>query len=361
MVSIRRTHGYQGARETDMQIAHYLFGWDQFLDDAAVPPPVPADEEDAGRRRVAVPAYSTTGDGAFAMLRALAARGWTPRVEPEAHDAWSCTLTHADGRRLRHLQRAGSGGGLTAARAIATCAVEALEMQVLPYPERFQHLLDGVERFWHPVTGVSVDRDAWIVASGWTPAHGLPGDHGSRGVARVAGADMRDVPYLPVPNATAVFVTTRDAALGLDLPPLHLIPTVLVFSFTRTGQVVLSDLVGRGLDVPGGHVEPGETPAQAAVREALEETGARVKLLLPAGYLRQTCGGQPDGRHPHPLSYQLVYAARTDGVGVPTVPAESNGGVLLSPEDALRVPIVQRLRPLFERAQELAATAWTAV
>jgi 8-oxo-dGTP pyrophosphatase MutT (NUDIX family) len=42
--------------------------------------------------------------------------------------------------------------------------------------------------------------------------------------------------------------------------------------------------------LPGGHIEPGESPAQAALREVAEETGLAVRLIgppaapLPAGY-----------------------------------------------------------------------------
>lgn len=38
--------------------------------------------------------------------------------------------------------------------------------------------------------------------------------------------------------------------------------------------------------VPGGKLEPGETPAQAAVREVLEETGARVRAGRELGTVR---------------------------------------------------------------------------
>ncbi|MEX5294036.1 NUDIX domain-containing protein [Kocuria sp. CPCC 205268] len=38
--------------------------------------------------------------------------------------------------------------------------------------------------------------------------------------------------------------------------------------------------------VPGGKLEPGETPAQAAVREVLEETGVRVRAGRELGTVR---------------------------------------------------------------------------
>jgi 8-oxo-dGTP pyrophosphatase MutT (NUDIX family) len=34
---------------------------------------------------------------------------------------------------------------------------------------------------------------------------------------------------------------------------------------------------------PGGHVDPGETPAEAALREAIEETGLELVLVDPTG------------------------------------------------------------------------------
>jgi 8-oxo-dGTP pyrophosphatase MutT (NUDIX family) len=43
-------------------------------------------------------------------------------------------------------------------------------------------------------------------------------------------------------------------------------------------------------NLPGGHVEPGETPAQAAVRETREETNLRVKTLRPVARVRTVHG-----------------------------------------------------------------------
>ncbi len=49
----------------------------------------------------------------------------------------------------------------------------------------------------------------------------------------------------------------------------------------REGKVLLSRRQNKGwgdgmLCIPGGHVEPGETPAEAAVRELKEELGMRI-------------------------------------------------------------------------------------
>ncbi|HEY9721406.1 MAG TPA: NUDIX domain-containing protein [Oscillatoriaceae cyanobacterium] len=65
---------------------------------------------------------------------------------------------------------------------------------------------------------------------------------------------------MPIHEATAVYVFSPDFARLL---------------FIRHRK---PPLAGRWLP-PGGHVDPGETPEQAACREVLEETGQAVVLL----------------------------------------------------------------------------------
>ncbi len=63
-----------------------------------------------------------------------------------------------------------------------------------------------------------------------------------------------------------------------------------VLTFVRRDGQLLLILKKRGLghgkfNAPGGRLEPGETPAQAAVRETQEEVGLTPSALRPAGRL----------------------------------------------------------------------------
>ena len=68
---------------------------------------------------------------------------------------------------------------------------------------------------------------------------------------------------------------------------------------------------------PGGHVDAGETPAEAAARETLEETGLVVELFEPVEVFHVDVHPGPRG-HTH---YDLRYVA----VAPPLDPAPSEG------------------------------------
>lgn len=52
------------------------------------------------------------------------------------------------------------------------------------------------------------------------------------------------------------------------------------------GKLLFTCHSKRGWELPGGKIEPGETPEQAAVREAWEETGAIIKNMRQIGEYR---------------------------------------------------------------------------
>ncbi|MEV0713301.1 NUDIX hydrolase [Asanoa sp. NPDC050611] len=66
-----------------------------------------------------------------------------------------------------------------------------------------------------------------------------------------------------------------------DTPPRHLVSYVVPVD-RADGSVLLVDHVNAGLWLPpGGHVEPGEDPAETARREAFEELGLQVTVRDP--------------------------------------------------------------------------------
>ncbi len=57
-----------------------------------------------------------------------------------------------------------------------------------------------------------------------------------------------------------------------------------VWSICRyKGQWLLTEHMGRGLEFPGGKVEKGESPVEAAIREVNEETGGIVQSIVYIG------------------------------------------------------------------------------
>ncbi|WP_409332171.1 NUDIX hydrolase [Trujillonella humicola] len=81
---------------------------------------------------------------------------------------------------------------------------------------------------------------------------------------------------------------TQDAPAGDDPP--RVVPCVGAVVHDAGGRLLLirrgAD-PGRGLwSVPGGRVEPGETPAEAVEREVREETGLQVRAGAVVGRLR---------------------------------------------------------------------------
>ncbi|CEI81520.1 Putative 8-oxo-dGTP diphosphatase YtkD [Oceanobacillus oncorhynchi] len=84
---------------------------------------------------------------------------------------------------------------------------------------------------------------------------------------------------------------------------------------------LLTDHKERGIEFPGGKVEPGETAEQAAVREVMEETGATVNKLHYIGQYKV------DGRYETVI--KNVYYAEIDELIPQSTYYETKGPVFL--------------------------------
>lgn len=140
--------------------------------------------------------------------------------------------------------------------------------------------------------------------------------------------------------------------------------------FTATTFVVRHDatllLLHRKLGrwfPPGGHIEPGELPHEAALREVREETGLEV-LLLDAG---SRLGTVPVLPQPHCILLEtiaadhqhidLIYFARAPG-GVPRAAEREAHALRWFSSDELAAPeIAEDVRVLGRRAIAAARSA----
>ena len=93
-----------------------------------------------------------------------------------------------------------------------------------------------------------------------------------------------------------------------------LLPSATVLIFDDAGRLLIARPVGYTTWVsPGGAVDPGETPAEAGIREAWEETGLHIEITSVFGVF-----GGPDFRVHYPngdvADYVMTaYTARVTG------------------------------------------------
>lgn len=112
----------------------------------------------------------------------------------------------------------------------------------------------------------------------------------------------------------------------------------------RAGRLLLTRRPDGGAhagfwELPGGKVEPGETPRDALVREWKEELGVDVESAEPWAF----ASGAPHGRHVTLLVFRVPSMR---GEPAPIGVAEVRWA---GPDEALSLPLLPADRPLVER------------
>jgi 8-oxo-dGTP diphosphatase len=155
---------------------------------------------------------------------------------------------------------------------------------------------------------------------------------------------QQDIDLLPKPN-------TYYLILDDQLPPLALITAA--FGLIFDGDCFLmARLKERGWDIPGGHLEPGESPQETVRREIYEETAVHVGKLQLLGYDKfdihaPTPPGYP---YPYPVSYQLFFWGRVSSLEPFVATDEALERKLFTPAQARRTNWVQKNQPLYKAA-----------
>ncbi len=154
----------------------------------------------------------------------------------------------------------------------------------------------------------------------------------------------RDIVWLPKPNEASTI-------LSATMPPLELVTTALAIIFSDD-CLLMTNLRHRGWDIPGGHIEPGETPAEAVRREVYEETGAKLDLLHLLGYQRlRLLGPKPSAyNYPYPDCYQVFYWGQVESLDTFEPTTETQGRALFSFSDAQTLSWIQTNRKLYNAA-----------
>ncbi|MEV5498974.1 NUDIX domain-containing protein [Nonomuraea fuscirosea] len=126
------------------------------------------------------------------------------------------------------------------------------------------------------------------------------------------------VPWIPVAHRL-------DVILSESLPPAERTTSAFAFVSDEGGRTLMTCVgrEGRGWDIPGGHLEPGESAVDAASRELYEETGLHLppSALSIFAWQRIELLEPPPASYRYPaLAYMAMFRAALPAPGAPTRP-----------------------------------------
>jgi 8-oxo-dGTP diphosphatase len=150
------------------------------------------------------------------------------------------------------------------------------------------------------------------------------------------------MPWLPKPGECRLYITD-------ELPAREQCSTAFGFVFADE-NILLTRLRKRNWDIPGGVIDPGETPQAAAVREVWEETYARVEVVELIGIQEiEGFGPKPPGyRWPYPISVQVYFLCRLVELSPFEENVESIERQFFNPKEARLVPTMQNHDLIYE-------------
>ena len=114
------------------------------------------------------------------------------------------------------------------------------------------------------------------------------------------------------------------------MPSTKMIISSHCIPFTKDGKIIAVNIIGRGIDIPGGHIDDNETAIEAMQREVREEAQITIANPVLADVWRLTSTNTELGLSQKP--YLLVYATDVQAINEFIPNNETDKRFTLEPE-----------------------------